>query len=532
MALGVAGLGMDLKQMKFEARDAFDSWVTDQRSGGKGGAMSLFMLPVEYIFAIKGRVATGVSWGNEHGSMALAYEVQKHDICCILPAVPIIQVCPAEQPDWRRADQAHINCGFDPFLATDVKRNWLTTLTHTHKLTNPPKVRSLVESVDRTTAAAESILSREATCLPLCVHRTCFDYVIPYRDCVQHGGLHTVASAVAREDVAVFRPLGFALNFHAGRRKGCCGFPLCPIDTVPEFFFLTVTPIDVDTARLFVDEDLWTRSVDMPRSPGGSYCTCPGCGVLLAVLRNFHILHPSRYSLQSSLFTPREVWSPVLRPKGMFKSFFAGSSKRSPVDDEPVVKPSVVEESAVIVGGKTYEVHRAVSDESPLKKKEPRKRAPPPWANCFGKRKPGAAPEPEPADEPAPAPVAMAAYRGRDADGHIEAPAHDEAPEAEAIGDRDADGDGHHHHHHHKKKHRHRDDNHRSNKHDHHGEHKKKHHHREHRREENDKKHHHDQYANQPKPVPIPAENRWDTKKPALKPVEQKHNRLYVVTHS
>ena len=67
------------------------------------------------------------------------------------------------------------------------------------------------------------------------------------------------------EDDGAFRPANYALNLHAARVKGCCGFPGWP-ETYPAFYFLSITP--VRDGKIVVDGDMWSKELTINEKRG------------------------------------------------------------------------------------------------------------------------------------------------------------------------------------------------------------------------------------------------------------------------
>ena len=161
-----------------------------------------------------------------------------------------------------------------------------------------------------------------------------------------------MSKLVKKEDVEVFRPLKLALNFHAGRRRTCCGCP-CPqqLERTPDFYFLSITKIDEVTNQLFVDDrDFWKTPVNIPKSPSAMICYCidPSC------------CDRTEYSMASSLWEPRTVWTPKELKRPLRKL-------DDPVDADEMERPEYSHKKGMGFGMQHHEHDK--KDDQELEKK-------------------------------------------------------------------------------------------------------------------------------------------------------------------
>ena len=277
----------DHEQYLFEAKENWGRFLEDQMPK-QGGATTLFALPTEFIWLMKARTPVGVSWGVQKGSMAMIRAAQLADVACVLPAVPINNVRPAEAEDYVGASGPAIKHGFDAFLTTDISKNWVTVLAKKHKQGKSANLAAMMGALDRINAAAASHP------LPGCP--LCFSWKLA----LARGRMQAVVKQVKREDADVFQPLHLALSLHAGRRRGCPGTHWFT-DALPEFYFLSINKYDNESGQIFVPKDLWWTKVHIERSPGQRLC-CASCGLCDG---------PSTFSLDSTLWEKRPVYDPA-----------------------------------------------------------------------------------------------------------------------------------------------------------------------------------------------------------------------------
>ena len=271
----------------FEAKENWGRFLEDQMPK-QGGATTLFALPTEFIWLMKARTPVGVSWGVQKGSMAMIRAAQLADVACVLPAVPINNVRPAEAEDYVGASGPAIKHGFDAFLTTDITKNWVTVLAKKHKQGKSANLAAMMGALDRINAAAASHP------LPGCP--LCFSWKLA----LARGRMQAVVKQVKREDADVFQPLHLALSLHAGRRRGCPGTHWFT-DALPEFYFLSINKYDNESGQIFVPKDLWWTKVHIERSPGQRLC-CASCSFCDG---------PSTFSLDSTLWEKRPVYDPA-----------------------------------------------------------------------------------------------------------------------------------------------------------------------------------------------------------------------------
>ncbi|KAH8054165.1 ATP binding protein [Aureococcus anophagefferens] len=235
----------DHEQYLFEAKENWGRFLEDQMPK-QGGATTLFALPTEFIWLMKARTPVGVSWGVQKGSMAMIRAAQLADVACVLPAVPINNVRPAEAEDYVGASGPAIKHGFDAFLTTEITKNWVTVLAKKHKQGKSANLAAMMDALDRINAAAASHP------LPGCP--LCFSWKLA----LARGRMQAVVKQVRREDADVFQPLHLALSLHAGRRRGCPGTHWFT-DALPEFYFLSINKYDNESGQIFVPKDPGTK---------------------------------------------------------------------------------------------------------------------------------------------------------------------------------------------------------------------------------------------------------------------------------
>ena len=330
----------DVDQYRHDAKENWAIFLEDQFAKKVSGAMTLFVLPTEYIWMMKARTPRGFSWGVEHGSMAMLHNAQHADVACVLPAVPINNVRPPEAPDYVGAGMPEVSYGFDPFLPTDVKKNWVSVLARKpYQHSSHAELEQIMGALERINATAAA---QDAVGCPFC---------LDWKVALARGRMRSVVKRVKHEDEAVFRPLGLALSLHLGRR-GCCvqvQLPYlidCCSNAVPEFYFLSIAKYDAESGQIFVPGDAWAKRIHIDRSPGQRVC----CGLCEC--------GASTFSMESTLVEPRSVYVPpfLLKKDG---------------DDAEPPKPQKIDDRGVLYGSKKDSAeHEKAQD---LLKKHPKK---------------------------------------------------------------------------------------------------------------------------------------------------------------